>query len=108
MKPASKSTLTPARARLVELMQFLGHGRFENLVVRRGQPVFDPPPIMIRDLKLGAENGPRPEASLDDFALKGRVRELFEHFDSVGSVTIRRLVVMHGLPVRLELEAAAS
>jgi hypothetical protein len=85
-------------------MQRLGFGTIEHLVVRDGDPVFDPPPHVIREVKFGAENGPRPEASLEDFALKTQVQDLCAHFDSLGNATIRRLEVKHGLPFRMEVE----
>jgi hypothetical protein len=57
-----KSSLLESHRRLVELMQQVNFGHFENLVIRNGQPVFSPPPRIIREVKLGGENGPRPEA----------------------------------------------
>jgi len=38
-----KAALSPARRRLVELMQEINYGRIERLEVRDGEPVFDPP-----------------------------------------------------------------
>jgi hypothetical protein len=44
----TKATLTPARKRLLELMQEINYGRIEKLHVRDGEPVFDPPPTVLR------------------------------------------------------------
>lgn len=40
----TKASLTPARRRLLELMQEINFGRIEGLAVRGGEPVLDPPP----------------------------------------------------------------
>lgn len=105
---ATKASLPPARARLVELMQEVNHGRFENLAVRNGEPVLDPPPHLLREVKFGGENGPRPEADKKDFALKAQVRLLFAHMDALGTGVIRSLEVKHGLPFRMTIEEGAA
>jgi hypothetical protein len=104
MQQPTKSSLSTPWIQLIEIMQQLGFGRIEQLPVRDGEPVLDPPPKVIRETKFGAVNGPRPEASLEDFALKAQVRELFDHLRSLRNATIRRLEVKHGLPFRMEVE----
>lgn len=104
----TKATLSPQRKRLVETMQGINFGRVEGLVVRDGEPVLDPPPRVLREVKLCAENGPRPESELEDFVLKAQVRDLFAHFDALGSGTIRCLEVKHGLPFRMQIEEVAA
>ncbi len=89
-------------------MQRLGFGTFENLHIRSGEPIFDPPPRVVRDVKFGGDNGPRLESALDDFALKAQVRDLFDHFDTLRTGTIRTLEVKHGLPFRMQVEEAAG
>jgi hypothetical protein len=37
--------------------------------VLEGDPVFDPPPRVIREVEFGAPNGPCPKAALPDFVL---------------------------------------
>lgn len=103
MQQATKASLSLPRARLIESMQKLGFGTIENLVVLDGEPVFNPPPQFIRNVKFGGENGPRPEASLDDFALKERVQDLLNQFESLRNATIRRLEVRYGLPFRMDV-----
>jgi hypothetical protein len=108
MKPPRKSTLTPAQAELVELMQKLDFGMIEGLVIRSGLPVMRPRPRIVRDVKFGAGNGRRNEAGLTDFALKSSVRELMATFSSLGNATVRRLEVKHGLPFRMQVEEVAA
>lgn len=103
----TKSSLSQAQKRLVELMQRLNFGRIERLTVRRGEPVFDPAPRIVQDIKIGGENGPRPELVRNDFALRSQVMELFEHFTRLGDGAVETLEVKHGLPFRLVIEHSA-
>ena len=98
---ASKATLPPARARLVELMQEINYGRLEDLVVRDGEPVFDPPPRIVHDVKFCAENSPRPEVGREDFTLKAKVCDLFVQMGAMGNGVIIRLEVQAGLPFKM-------
>ena len=100
----SKSSLSHARRRLIELMQRMNFGRIEGLQVRAGEPVFDPAPRVIRKLKIGGENGPRPEAACGDFWLKHQAVELFEAIASVGEGEVLAIEVKHGLPFSVEIE----
>ncbi len=104
MQPTTKSSLSSPRAQLIERMQRLGYGTIEGLVIRKGEPVLRPSPRIVRDVKFGAENGPRPESHLEDFVLKGQVKDFLAHLDDLSNTTIRRLEVKHGLPFRMEVE----
>ena len=66
----AKSSLSDPQRRLVELMQTLNFGRIEDLIIRGGEPVFDPAPRVIQKVKIGGENGPRTELTCADFLLK--------------------------------------
>ena len=103
-----KSSLTPPQARLVDLMQRLNFGRIEDLHVLDGEPLFDPPPRIVRSVKLGRENGPRPEAGNPDFALKAEVIELLTLLEKMGDGVIERIDVQHGLPVMMTFEDAIA
>ncbi len=103
----TKSALSPARKRLVEMMQELNFGRIEGLTVLDGEPVLHPGPRIIRDIKLGADNGPRPESEHSDFALKSQIVELFDLFALLGNGSIETLEIKHGLPFRLLVQHPA-
>jgi len=96
----TKAALSPARRRLVELMQETNHGRI-RLEVRNCEPVFDPPPTVLRLFLFGKDNGPNASRSSEDFVLKKNVAEMFEIFDREQSLWIEELVVADGLPVRM-------
>jgi hypothetical protein len=100
----SKHALSEQRRGLLEMMQRVNFGRIEGLVVRNGEPVFDPGPRIIREIKLGGENSPRPELDRVDFGLKPQVIELFQHLNELGNGAIECLDVKHGLPFRLVIE----
>jgi hypothetical protein len=85
-------------------MQSINIGLIEGLVIRNGEPVLDPPPRVVRNVKFGRDNKPRPESGVDDFALKAQVIDLFAHFDSIGNGTVRCLEVQNGLPFRMQIE----
>lgn len=97
----TKSDLTQPRQRLIELMQEINHGRIERFEVRNGEPVFDPPPTVLRLFLFGKDNGPNASRSSEDFVLKKNVAEMFEIFDREQSLWIEELVVADGLPVRM-------
>jgi len=102
-----KSSLPESHRRLVERMQQINFGRIENLVVKGGRPVLSPSPRIIREVKFGGENGPRPEASIGDFALKAQVVELLRYMDELQNGVIGVLEIKHGLPFRMAVEDAA-
>ena len=95
--------LSPARRRLIELLQTLNFGRLEQLQIRGGEPVFDPMPRIVREYKFGGENGSRPETGRADYALKTQIRDLLQLLDVLGDGTLAVLSVKHGLPFHAEL-----
>lgn len=97
----TKGSLSPARQRLVELMQEVNFGRIERLEVREGEPLLDPPPRILRKVAFGRMNAPNPARAKDDFVLKEPVRELFDLFDREIAVVVESLDLQHGLPVRM-------
>ena len=96
-----KKHLSPARVRLLELMQDANFGRIESLRIADGEPVLDPRPALVREHKFGGENGPRPELAANDFLLKQQVSELFAFFDQMQNGVIDVLEIKHGLPFRM-------
>lgn len=101
---STKRSLSASRRQLLELMQRYNFCRIENLEVRGGEPVFNPALRVTQDIKIGAENGPRPELEKHDFLLRAPVIELFQHFDRFGDGRIALIEVRYGLPCRLVVE----
>jgi len=102
MGPApTKRSLSPARQRLVELMQEINFGRIEGLTVLDGEPVFDPAPRVFREIRFGAENAAHPARDRNNFPLKKEHIELFDQLDRERSATVEQLIVNNGLPRRM-------
>jgi len=102
--PVTKSTLSPARDRIVTMMQKVGFGTIDGLHVRGGEPIYTPPPRIVREIKFGGDNGPHAMAKAEDFVLKEQVREFLSHLDAIGTGIIQSLEVKHGLPFRMTIE----
>jgi len=52
-------------------------------------------------VKFGGENGPRPEATIEDFLLKSQVIEFIDQLSRLGDGIVESLEVRHGLPFRM-------
>src|SRR5262249_60047132 len=81
----TKQSLSEARRQLLELIQWVGFGRIENLCVRGGEPVLEPAPAFVREHKFGGENDPHPGLTATDFLLKAQVVDLFRQFDLIAA-----------------------
>jgi hypothetical protein len=98
------SDLSPARQALVRLCQAINHGSIEDLEVRRSEPVFNPAPTTLKDVKLDSDEGPRPELDLGDFMLSDQVCRLLRILDKLDSGSIRHIEVRAGIPQRVLVE----
>lgn len=97
------SSLSPACQRLVRLMQSLRHGRLRKVVVRDGEPAFDPPPTAVRVVKLDRPNQRHPTIEAADFPLRREVLDLLAQMRAVEDGTIERLEIVDGMPVLAEV-----
>lgn len=103
-RPSSTKDLLPVERVLLEAIRSLGFGQIEFLRIRGGEPVLDPWPTIVRDLKFGVDRQEQRPTSGNDFELKREVAELFEYTREVDDGEIRVLVVRHGLPFTMEIE----
>ena len=106
MTDVTKASLSPARRRLVELMQKINYGRIEWLEVQDAEPVFDPRPKVVRQVVFGKNNRPNACRAHTSFALKKQVEELFEFFERAQWFVVQELVINDGLPVRMTVADA--
>ena len=97
--------LHPARQRLLALMRTLGYGRIEGLRVSAGQPVLDPLPRMVREVKFPQEGEPTRilPADPERTVLKKQHRQFLALLDQVGDGVIESVVVCNGLPFRADV-----
>ena len=95
---------TPSQA-LVRLCQLIDYGQITNLQIRDGEPVFDPEPSVVVEIKLDANGGPRPESKLADFTLCVEVSHLIRQIEQLHSGSIQRIEVRAGIPRRILFDA---
>ena len=107
-RPLRLSDLSPARQALVRLCQAINYGSIEDLEIRHSEPVFDPWPLTVRDVKLSGEEDPRPELSLDEFVVSDEIVRLMRLPNEIGCGTIRRIEVHAGLPRRMLVESQST
>ncbi|MBU1701015.1 MAG: hypothetical protein KJ970_13915 [Candidatus Eisenbacteria bacterium] len=69
-----------------------------------GEPVLDPPPRVVREIRLGRA-GPGPAKGKDDFLLKKQVIDLFDEMTRVDNGQIERIDIQGGLPFRVFVES---
>ena len=100
------SSLSPARRQLLLRLQTINFGCIEGLRLQHGEPVLESATV-VREIKFGGDNAPRPEVNLTDFQLKSQFIELFAHFDRIRDGVVRLLEVKHGLPFKMDVEDAA-
>ena len=95
------SQLSVPRQALVRLCQRLNYGSIEGLCIRDAEPVLNPSPLVLVDVKLDADEAPRPEIDLPDFALCNEVRRLMGHLDKIKTGMIEQIEVRAGVPRRI-------
>jgi hypothetical protein len=96
--PLRFSELSTSRQLLLRLCQAVNYGCIQDLQIRDSEPIFDPPPIVLMDVKLDAGEGARPESQLADFALCREVCRLFELLNEIKNTVIERIEVRGGIP----------
>jgi hypothetical protein len=100
------SEVSAARQAFIRTCQRLAFGRICGLAVRDGEPVFDPQPQLIFDLKLDVEDESRPELGLTDFVLCSEICRLLLVFDTFHNGTAELVEVRGGVPRRMVFKAA--
>jgi hypothetical protein len=98
-EPRRISDLSQAQKRLLALCQSINYGRLRKLQVRGGQPVFEPPPRVVRERKFGAQQRGRTDAE-GDYYLKPELVEFLDCLQEIGDGEIFEVEVHHGLPFR--------
>jgi hypothetical protein len=93
--------LSPARQALVRLCQSANYAQIEQLQVKDCEPVFNPAPVVLLDLKLDSDEMPRPELALTDFTLTAEFCRLMDKLDALKHGIIERIEVRAGLPRRM-------
>jgi hypothetical protein len=98
------SQLSAPRQALVRLFQALNFGHVLRVAIQNGDPVFSPEPTVLVDVKLDADEGPRPEVDFTDFVLRDEVRRLMTRLDELQNGTVQSIEVRAGIPRRVIIE----
>lgn len=86
-------------------MQRVNYGEIRRLIISNGEPVLSPLPVIVRAVKFGAENGPRVQASLEDFTLKDQVVQFLNELAEVCDGEVEIVEVKAGLPFMAMIRA---
>ena len=95
------SDLSGHRQQLVRLCQATNYGQIQGLELRDGEPVVDPEPIVWIDVKLGVDEGARPEPHSADFTLQNEICGLMAGLDQIHNGVIDKIEIRAGIPRRL-------
>lgn len=87
--------------RLIAIAGEIRFGRFENLKIKESLPVLDPPPRLVRDVKLKSSESPAPFSQGE---VKDHVVAMIREFRLIGDGTVERLEIKNGLPFRIIVE----
>ncbi len=101
--------LSPGWRWLVETMSELNFGAIENLCFRAGEPTVDPRPIVTREFLFSESvHSNERRAHLKDFILRKQVVQFISTLGELGTGTVNRLDVRHGLPHRIRVQEVQS
>lgn len=99
-----KIPLSKSRCQLLKLIQRIKFGRIEGLIIHNGDPVLNPAPKAIREIKLGSKEDRKSVPVENGLLEKPQVIELLGCLSHLGSGTIQSLEIQHGLPFRIRIE----
>jgi hypothetical protein len=99
----TRSSLDPGQRLTVEIIQALGFGVIERLLIRGGLPCYEPEPRIVQSIKLDSERQCQSERRDADLTLKREFDHLFERLARLGDGLVD-IEVRHGLPTRLVME----
>jgi len=99
----TKSCLNPGQRRTVEIIEGLGFGVIESLLIRDGLPSYEPEPRIVQAIKLGSEPQRQTDCSYADLTLKKEFESLFDQLSRLENATVD-IEIRHSLPFRLVVE----
>jgi hypothetical protein len=99
----TKSSLNAAQRRMVEIIETLGFGVIERLLIRGGLPCYEPEPRIVQSVKFDSEVQRQSDRSNPDLTLKKEFETLFDQLNQLRDGTVD-LEVRHNLPWRLMRE----
>ena len=98
-----RNSLTSSQIRTVEIIEALGFGVIERLLIRGGLPCYEPQPRIVQAIKLVSEPERRPHRGCRDTTLKKEFECLFDRLRWLGDAIVD-IEIRHSRPFRLVLE----
>ena len=102
-RPLRLSDLSSARQALVRLCQDVNFGQILDLRMENAEPIWNPGPTIVSEVRLDIEEIPRPEGELPDFKLSSEIQRLMFQLDQLRDGRIEKIEVRGGVPRRLVL-----
>jgi hypothetical protein len=99
----TKNSLEPYQRRIVEIIEALGFGVIEGLLIRGGLPCYDPEPRIVQTIKLATGPGRQPDRGRADLTLQKEFEGLFDHLTHLGNAVVD-IEVQHSLPFKIVRE----
>lgn len=87
------------------MCQTTNWGVIQSFEIRDSEPVLNPPPAVLVDVKLDSDEQPRTDLDLTDFVLRDEVCRLMDQFDRLNNARIERIEVRAGIPRRVVFES---
>jgi len=103
----TRGSLSAEQAMLLEIIENLGWGHVDGLLIESGQPNYERPPRIVQEIKLDAEPERPPDNKAIDFILKKAFVSLFDELSRLRTGVVD-IEVRHGAPFRLILERGPS
>jgi hypothetical protein len=98
----TKRDLEAGQRRIVEIIELIGFGSIHGLLIREGQPCYDPAPRILQSIKLSAKQEHELARGNAD-TLKKEFESLFEHLSRLRHAIVD-IEVQHGVPFRVIVE----
>jgi hypothetical protein len=99
----NRSSLDPAQLRAMLIIEALGFGVIEGLLIHDGSPCYVPEPFITQEIKLASEPARWSGADCPDLTLKKEFESLFEQLGRLRNGVVD-IEVRHGAPFKLVLE----
>ena len=100
---ATAGSLSPNLRYVCERAWRLGYGTFRGLHVCAGDPLLDPPPIVVHTFRCDPANTTKHEAAIPDFVIKREHLAFQQELAAIGDGVIDVIKVHDRLPVSLEM-----
>jgi hypothetical protein len=103
----TKSSLNADQRQTVEIIEAMGFGVIERLVIRGGFPCFEREPRLLQTIKLDLDPHRQADRSCADLTLKQEFESLFDQLSGLGDAIVD-IEIRHGLPFKLVVERRST